>query len=74
MFTVFGFYKFKKIKSLKKLRVLFQSELINNKIRGTLILSSEGINGTLAGEKKSIFKIKDLLKKKLKIKSLASQN
>ena len=74
MFTVFGFYKFKKIKSLKKLRALFQSELINNKIRGTLILSSEGINGTLAGEKKSIFKIKNLLKKKLKFIKFDSDN
>ena len=74
MFTVFGFYKFKKIKSLKKLRALFQSELVNNKIRGTLILSSEGINGTLAGEKKSIFKIKNLLKKKLKFIKFDSDN
>ena len=74
MFTVFGFYKFKKIKSLKKLRSLFQSELINNKIRGTLILSSEGINGTLTGEKKSIFKIKNLLKKKLNFIKFDSNN
>ena len=41
MFTVFGFYKFKKIKFLKKFRSLFQSELLDNKVRGTLILSAE---------------------------------
>ena len=74
MFTVFGFYKFKKIRTLKKLRVLFQSEFLNYKIRGTLILSSEGINGTIAGEKKSIFKIKNLLKKKLKFIKFDSNN
>ena len=74
MFTVFGFYKFKKIRTLKKLRVLFQSELLENKIRGTLILSTEGINGTIAGEKKSIFKIKNLLKKKLKFIKFDSNN
>ena len=67
MFTVFGFYKFKKIKTLKKFRSLFQSVLIDNKVRGTVILSSEGINGTLAGQKKSILKIKKLLKKKNKV-------
>ena len=44
MFTVFGFYKFKKIKDLKKLKNLFQSELLKNKVRGTLILSSEGMS------------------------------
>ena len=74
MFTVFGFYKFKKIRTLKKLRVLFQSELLENKIRGTLILSTEGINGTIAGEKKSIFKIKNLLKKKLNFIKFDSNN
>ena len=74
MFTVFGFYKFKKIKSLKKLRKLFQSELVNNKIRGSLIISSEGINGTLSGKKKSIIKIKNFLKKKLNFINFDSSN
>ena len=74
MFTVFGFYKFKKIKSLKKLKKLFQLELVNNKIRGSLIISSEGINGTLAGKKKSIIKIKNLLKKKLNFMKFDSSN
>ena len=57
MFTVFGFYKFKKIKDLKKLKNLFESELLKNNVRGTIILSSEGINGTLAGKKNLIQKI-----------------
>ncbi len=74
MFTVFGFYKFKKIKSLKKFRSLFQSEFLNNKVRGTLILSAEGINGTIAGQKKSILKIKNLLKKRLKFIKFDSSN
>ena len=52
MFTVFGFYKFQKIKYLKKFKNIFESELKNNKVRGTIILSSEGVNGTLSGKKK----------------------
>ena len=74
MFTVFGFYKFNKIKSLKKFKSLFQLELLDNKVRGTLILSSEGINGTLAGQKKSILKIKNVLKKKIKFTNFDSSN
>jgi len=74
MFSVFGFYKFKKILSLKKHKEFFQSEFLNNKIRGTLILASEGINGTIAGERKSILKIKNLLKKKLKFSKFDSHN
>ena len=74
MFSVFGFYKFKKILSLKKHKNFFQSEFLNNKIRGTLILASEGINGTIAGERKSILKIKNLLRKKLKFSKFDSHN
>jgi len=74
MFSVFGFYKFKKILSLKKHKKFFQSEFLNNKIRGTLILASEGINGTIAGERKSILKINNLLRKKLKFTKFDSNN
>ena len=74
MFSVFGFYKFKKILSLKKHKNFFQSEFLNNKIRGSLILASEGINGTIAGERKSILKIKNLLMKKFKFSKFDSHN
>ena len=74
MFTVFGFYKFKKIKNLKKFKNLFESELSINKVRGTIILSSEGINGTLSGKKNSIQKIAKLIKKKIKFIKFDSSN
>jgi len=54
MFEVLGFYKFVKIKSLKKNKVLLQDFLINKKIRGTIIIASEGINGTISGKAKDI--------------------
>ena len=54
MFEVLGFYKFVKIKSLKKNQVLLQDFLINKKIRGTIIIASEGINGTISGKVKDI--------------------
>ncbi|MEL0116095.1 MAG: hypothetical protein VW739_00125, partial [Pelagibacteraceae bacterium] len=43
MFKVFGFYKFIKINNLKKLKNFFQKELIDYQVRGTIILSPEGI-------------------------------
>jgi UPF0176 protein len=54
MFEVFGFYKFIKIKSLKKNKVLLENFLIKKKIKGTIILSYEGLNGTISGESNSI--------------------
>ena len=54
MFEVFGFYKFIKIRSVKKNKVLLQDFLISKKIRGTIIIANEGLNGTLSGNLKDI--------------------
>ena len=65
MFEVFGFYKFKKITSLKKNKFLLQDFLIKKNIRGTIIIANEGINATISGIpvdlKSTITKIKKLL-------------
>ena len=74
MYTIFGFYKFKKIKSLKKYQLLFQREISKNNIRGTIIFSSEGINGTIAGKKDNISKIIKVLKRQLRLKDFDSRN
>ena len=74
MYTIFGFYKFKKIKSLKKYQLLFQKEISKNNVRGTIILSSEGINGTIAGKKDNISKIIKVLKRQLRLKDFDSKN
>ena len=66
MFEVFGFYKFKKLISLKKNKLLIQDFLIKKSIRGTVIIAKEGLNGTLSGKTKdirdSINKIKKICK------------
>ena len=62
MFTVLGFYKFKKINLLKKRRSILQRFFIEQGVRGTLIISKEGINGTISGKSKNV----SLIKKKSK--------
>jgi UPF0176 protein len=74
MFTVFGFYKFKKIKFLKKNKSLFQKEISKKNVKGTIILSSEGINGTIAGKKDNIIKIIKILKRKFELKDFDGKN
>jgi len=54
MFTIFGFYKFKKINYLKKNQRLLNNLLIEKNIRGTIIISKEGLNGTISGKYKDI--------------------
>jgi len=74
MFHIFGFYKFKKLSSLKKLKNAFQEILIKNHVRGTIIFSKEGINGTISGKKNNIEKVKKKLKNIFKIKNFDSEN
>ena len=74
MFTVFGFYKLKKIKFLKKNKSLFQKEISKNNVKGTIILSAEGINGTIAGKKNNITKIIKILKRQFELKDFDSKN
>ena len=62
MFNVLGFYKFKNLKSLKKNKLFLQKIFIDNNIKGTLIISSEGLNGAISGRSKNI----SLINKKIK--------
>jgi UPF0176 protein len=50
MFDIFGFYKFEKIKSLKKNKSFLQNYLFKKNVRGTIILAPEGINATISGK------------------------
>ena len=74
MFTISGFYKFKKINLLKKHKIYLENEISNTSIRGSIIISSEGINGSLAGNSKDISKILKLLKKEFKFTEFDSSN
>ena len=74
MFTIFGFYKFKKINFLKKNKEFLQREILKNNISGTIILSQEGINGTIAGKRRNISQIIKSLKKVFNFKDFDSKN
>ena len=48
MYSIFGFYKFKKLTTLKSKKKNLDSLFIRNDIRGTIIISNEGLNGTIS--------------------------
>ena len=74
MFKVFGFYKFVKVKSLKKNKDFLQKFLISNHIRGTIIIAKEGLNGTISGNIKDIDKTIKKLKSLFSFKQFDSSN
>ena len=54
MITILSFYKLKKIKKLKSIKKILFKEIDLLSIKGLIILSPEGINGTLSGSQKNI--------------------
>ncbi len=62
MFYIAGFYKFKKILNIKKNKYFFTNFFIEQNAKGTLIISKEGINGTISAKKKNL----DLIINKIK--------
>ena len=74
MFIVLGFYKFRNLKSLKKNKLIIQKLFIDNNIKGTLIISNEGINGTISGKTKNIFLTSKKIKSLFGIINFDSEN
>ena len=74
MFQIFGFYKFTKIKSLKKNKLLLQNFLLKKNIRGTVIIANEGVNATISGKTTDIKLTVTKIKKILDFKKFDSEN
>ena len=64
LFRVAAFYSFIGLSDLLQLKREFTEFLKNQDISGTMLIASEGINGTLAGKKSSINEFKIFLKSK----------
>ena len=74
MFTVFGFYKFQKINNLKRNQKLLENLLINKNINGSIIISKEGLNGSISGKNNNIKTTITRLRKILSIKKFDNFN
>ena len=74
MFHISGFYKFKKIKNIKKSKELLNNFFTKHYVRGTVIISPEGINGTISSKKKILELALLKIKKIFNITKFDSQN
>ena len=74
MYYISGFYKFKKIINTKKNKKILQTFFINNSIKGTIIISREGVNGTLSGKKKNLDLAINKIKTTFKINKFDNEN
>ena len=74
MYFISGFYKFIKISDIKKNKKIMQAFFTNNSIRGSIIISKEGINGTISAKKKILDKAINKVKKTFSFKNFDSVN
>ena len=74
MITILSFYKFKKIKKLKLIKKKLFKEINLLSVKGLIILSPEGINGTLSGSQKNISIIKKYILSCFNISKFDVQN
>ena len=74
MYYISGFYKFKKIHRIKKTRKLLNDIFSKYNVKGTIIISSEGINGTISSNKKNLELVLNKIKKTFNFINFDSQN
>ena len=74
MYKIFGFYKFKKIKNIKFLKKNLKNFIEEEQVRGTIIISIEGINGTISFKPTKYKKVKNKILNLLNIRKLDNEN
>ena len=74
MIEILSFYKFKKINKIKSLRKKIFDKIFENNVKGLVIISPEGINGTIACKKKNIIILSKYIKRIILIRSFDVQN
>ena len=74
MYKIFGFYKFKQIKNIKLLKKNLENFIKEEEVRGTIIISIEGINGTISFKPTKYKKVKNKILNLLNIRKLDNEN
>jgi UPF0176 protein len=74
MIEILSFYKLKKLNKIKSLRKKIFDKIFENNVKGLVIISPEGINGTIAGKKKNIIILSKYIKRIILIRSFDVQN
>ncbi len=71
--VVAALYKFVRLPDFETLRAPLHKVMIDNEVRGTLLLAAEGINGTIAGSRDGIDTVLDFLRADPRINTLTAK-
>ena len=71
--TVCALYKFVRLENFEQLREPLLQQMQNHEVKGTLLLASEGINGTIAGAEAGIKAVLSWLKSDTRLTDIVSK-
>ena len=74
MYKIFGFYKFKKLNDLKTIKKKLESLFNQEDVKGSIIISLEGLNGSIAFKSNQHVKIKTKIKSIFSIRNFDNEN
>jgi len=74
MYKIFGFYKFKQIKNIKLLKKNLEDFIEKEELRGSIIISNEGVNGTISFKPTKYKKVKNKILNLLRIRKFDNEN
>ena len=74
MYKIFGFYKFKKLNDLKAIKKKLESLFNQEDVKGSIIISLEGLNGSIAFKSNQYVKIKTKIKSIFSIRNFDNEN
>ena len=72
-FKIISFYRFVKINDISSTKKLIDLHIKNKKIKGTIILASEGVNGSISGGEHDLRGLLKYLKRILNIRKLSTK-
>ena len=70
-FKIISFYRFIKLSNKEKIKVKIDNYLKNKLIKGTILLSDEGINGFLSSNEQNVLEAFKVHKKTLRIRKIS---
>ncbi len=73
-YKILSYYKFLNLNNLKKKQIEIKKNLLNLKIKGTVIISSEGVNGTISGADNDIYLFENFIRRLLSFDNFDVKN
>ena len=70
IYKIYSFYRFHNIENIRHIKEQLETYLENKYLKGTILISKEGINASISGKEKDLDEVLKIIKKILKVRKL----